>query len=272
MTTERILETQLVSPAPPAPVGHHVSAGTMIGKTMSAWWKHLLPFTALSFVVYAPLAAAFGAFGAAFWSRFQGRDAAWLAGGLGAAWLVTAALAVVQAGAVTYGTVRHLSGERVGVGEMLRVGLRRGLPVVGVGLVLWLATALGFVLLVVPGVLLAVSSCVALPVAVLERPGVFGSIRRSFDLTRGQRWPLLGAGLAVLSVLWVLAAVVQAGATVLASALLPPQRAALGILVASQLGNVLFSSLPLVGVAVAYHELRLEKEGVDTAALARVFE
>jgi hypothetical protein len=70
----------------------------------------------------------------------------------------------------------------------------------------------------------------------------------------------------------MLAAAVQVGATVLSALVLPPQKAAVGVLVASQLGNVFFSALPLIGVAVAYHELRAEKEGVDTTALARVFE
>jgi hypothetical protein len=191
---------------------------------------------------------------------------------VGVAWALTVVLGVIQAGAITYGTVRHLAGERARLGEMLRVGVRRGLPIVGVGLVLWLGFLLGLVLLVVPAFVLATASCVALPAAVVERPGVLGAIRRSFELTRGRRWALFAAGLVVTIIVWGLAAVVQVAATVLAAAVLSPQRAAIGMIVASQLGNVLFSALPLVGISVAYHELRAEKEGVDTAALARVFE
>lgn len=273
MPTEPILQTRLVAAAPPPPAATRFSAGTVIAKTLSAWWRHVLAFTALSFVVYAPISVAFGVFfGAAMASRFQERDIGSLGAALGGVWLVTVILAVIQAGAVTYGTVRHLSGERASVAAMLRVGVRRGLPVVGVGLLAWLGTVLGLFLLVVPGVILGVATCVAIPAAVVERPGVVGAIRRSFALTRGRRWPLFAAGLAILAIVWVLAAVVQVGATVLSTALLPPPKAAVGILVASQLGNVLFSALPLVGIAVAYHELRVEKEGVDTAALARVFE
>ncbi len=274
MTEEPILETQLVTVAEPVapPLAGRVTAGALISKALSSWWRHVLPFTALSFVVYAPMAVAFGVFTVAVWEQFRGRDFAWLFGGFGGAWLLTVVLSVVQSGAVTYGTVRHLSGERATVAEMLRVGFRRWLPVVGVGLVFGIGVVLGLVLLVVPGVLLLVAGSVAVPAAVVERPGVLGALRRSFALTRGRRWTLFAAGLAVMTVVWVLAAVVQVGATVLATALLPPQRAPLAVLVISQLGNVLFSPLPLVGVAVAYHELRVEKEGVDTAALAKVFE
>ena len=42
--------------------------------------------------------------------------------------------------------------------------------------------------------------------------------------------------------------------------------------VAAQLGNAVFSVLGVVAIAVSYHDLRLAREGVDTAALARVFE
>lgn len=278
MRDEIILETQLVATKPPeVPLGRRITVGGVLGTTVSVWWKHLLAFTALSLVVYAPLGATFGAF---FRSALRSpaprpEELVRLATVLGGAWLVTVVLAVVQAGAVTYGTVRHLSGERARFGEMLRIGLRRGLPVVGVGLLLWIGVTVGLVLLVVPGVLLMVATSVAIPAAVVERPGVMGSIRRSLALTRGRRWTLFAVGLSILFTVWVLAAVVQVGAMVLLVTLLPAARgpnAALAVIVASQLGNVLFSALPVIAMSVAYHDLRVEKEGVDTAALARVFE
>lgn len=272
---EPILETQLAAGSRSAP-GLRFTAGAVIAKTVRVWWKHVLPFTAMSFVVYTPFAVTVGAF-------FQGLAALGSAPGqeslvpkLGiaalAVWLATIVLAVIQAGAVTYGTVRHLGGERARLGEMLRVGFRRGLPVVAVGLLLWIGIALGTLLLVVPGILLMVATCVAIPAAVVERTGTLGAIRRSFALTRGYRWALFATGLAVLVVVWLLAAVVQVGATVAAAALFSPQQAVIGAMVASQLGNAFFSALPLVGFSVAYHELRVAKEGLDTAALARVFE
>lgn len=276
MTNEPILETYLVAPpAHEVRLGHRFTVGGVISKTVSVWWKHVLAFTALSVVVYSPFAVTFGLVYA--WMPWAGgvprqEELPKLAIAMVGVGLLTLVLTVIQAGAVTYGTVRHLSGERARFADMLGAGFRRGLPVVGVGLLLWLGTVLGTLLLVVPGMLFMVATCVAVPAAVVEKPGVFGAIRRSFALTRGRRWPLFAAGFALLVMMWVLAAVVQVGATVAFAALLPPQKAAAGVLVASQLGNVLFSAIPLIGISVAYHELRAEKEGVDTAALARVFE
>ncbi len=273
--TEQILDTQVVRSGPP-PAAPGMTVGGLLSTTLSIWWKHVASFTLLSVVVYSPFAVTFGLFyGTLLTAGMQPRgadDVASFGIAVFGVWLLTLFLAVIQAGAVTFGTVRHLAGERAGLGAMLRVGLRRTLPVIGVAIVLWLGFVLGFVLLVVPAVLLAVASCVAIPAAVVERPGVTGAIRRSFALTRGRRGTLFAAGLVILMVVWVLAAIVQVGVTAVSALLLPREMAMAGMMIASQLGNVFFSALPLVGIAVAYHELRQEKEGVDTAALAKVFE
>ncbi len=282
-TPEPILETSLVAPRAPEAQAfdRRFTVGAVVAKTVSVWWKHVLAFTAMSIVVYTPLTGVFGlllatvtTWNAAATAGSSPSPEGLPALGIAAAvvWLLTLVLAVIQAGAVTYGTFRHLSGERVELGEMIRVGFRRGLPIVAVGVLLWVGIMLGMVLLLVPGLMLLVASCVAIPAAVVERPGTFGAIRRSFALTRGYRWGLFAAGLAVLVIVWVLAAVVQVGATVVFTLLLPQQQAMVGMIVASQLGNVFFSALPLVGISVAYHELRVAKEGIDTAALAKVFE
>lgn len=274
---ERILETELAHAAAPPPLARRFTAGALISRTLSAWWRHAGAFTLMSVVVYAPLSAAMGvAFGAAVSAQPASPPGpAFLAkagAGLGAAWVLTVALAVVQAGAVTYATVRHLKGERARAGEMLGAGLRRLLPVLATALLVWLAVAGATLLLVVPGVVLLVATSVAIPAAVVERPGAVAAFRRSLALTRGHRWPLFAAGLAVLCVVWVLGAAVQVGVVVAASLLLPRGQALAGTLLASQLANALFSAIPLVGMAVAYHDLRVAREGVDTEALSRVFE
>ncbi len=278
---EPILETQVVAETvllPPA--GSGFTVGGVLSRTLRVWWAYAGAFTAISVVVYAPMLAGFGLlFGWAMGAATGGsgappdpaalvlRGAALLAGSA-----ATLVLSVVQAGAVTYGTVRHLHGERAPLGRMIGVGFRRGLPVVGTGLVLWLGTLVGGLLLAVPGIVFLVAACVAVPAAVVERPGVAGAIRRSFELTRGSRWPLFAAGLVVVVAMAVLSTVVQAGAGFLASIALPPAQAMTAILLASQLGSAIFSALPVVAIAVCYHDLRLAKEGVDTAELARVFE
>jgi hypothetical protein len=66
------------------------------------------------------------------------------------------------------------------------------LQLTAVSILFGLGVALGFVLLVIPGLILLVTWCVVAPVTVLERPGVFGAFTRSRQLVQGHRWPVFG--------------------------------------------------------------------------------
>ncbi len=73
--------------------------------------------------------------------------------------------------------------------------LRPRLPVlIGIGLVAGLATALGFVLLIVPGILLWLMFMPAGPVAVMEGSSIGNSLRRALIVSRGFKGRLLGVG------------------------------------------------------------------------------
>jgi len=280
LPNEPVLETQVVFPAPvtqpPPPIAQSFTVGGVLAKTAQVWWKHLPAFTAMTAVVYAPIASVGGAFFVAMAGVGSAPPQENIAAKLGAAVLavgaLTIVLATIQTGAVSYATLRHLSGERARFAEMVRAGFRRVLPLIGLGLLLWLAIVLGMLLFLVPGVFVMVATCAAIPASVAERPGVIGAIRRSLALTRGYRWALFGAGLATLVGVWVLQAVVQVGATVVSTALFRGEQAVIGMVALSQIGNVFFSAIPIIGLSVAYHDLRVAKEGVDTSALARVFE
>ena len=282
-----ILDTELVAPPPswgappgfaPPPEAPRFSVGGALSRTMRAWWAHAWAFTAISLVVYAPLTIGYAlVFSRILQAAGRGRPPpdpaafakafAWMGLGL----LLTMALNVLQFGAVTYGTVQHLNGARASPGRMLSVALRRSMPVLGTSTVVGVVALAGFALLFVPGAMFVVASCVAVPAAVVERPGVVGALQRSFDLTRGLRWPLFATGGVVLVVLWLLSLGIQLVVTVAALAIPAAQRFP-ATLIGSQLGNALFSAIPLVAFAVCYHDLRLAKEGVDTAELAKVFE
>ncbi len=281
VTVDPVLRTRLASP-PPAPpsLERRFTVGGVVSKTMAVWWKHLGAFTLMSVVTNAPLALGFAAL---MWRTFQlsppnsGRapspaefvsiGIAFL-GGL----LLTMVLTAVQTGAITYATVRHLQGTRARLAEMLGVAFRRVLPVVAVSFLLGFGVLGGTLLLFVPGVMFLVAASVVMPAAVVERPGILASFSRSFALTRGNRWGLFAAGLVVFVILWVFSLIIQLGATIGVTLALGPERGPLAAMAVSQLGNAFFSAIPLVAVSVAYHDLRVAKEGVDTASLAAVFE
>ncbi|MDE3134750.1 MAG: hypothetical protein KGL15_11845 [Acidobacteriota bacterium] len=65
-------------------------------------------------------------------------------------------------------------------------------PLVGVSILFGMALAIGFVLFIVPGLVLLVIWSVAAPVTVLERPGVLAAFGRSRRLVRGNGWNVFG--------------------------------------------------------------------------------
>ena len=82
------------------------------------------------------------------------------------------------------------------------------LPLIAVSILAGFGIAIGFVLLIVPGLFLLTFWSVVAPVTVIERPGVFSAFGRSWELVRGYAWPVFGT--IVLVFLLVVAASVAA--------------------------------------------------------------
>lgn len=80
-------------------------------------------------------------------------------------------------------------------------------PLVGVSILFGIAVAIGFLLFIVPGLVLMVIFSVVAPVTVLERPGVFAAFRRSREIVRGDGWNVFGV-IVLVSVIVVLVSIV----------------------------------------------------------------
>jgi hypothetical protein len=174
-------------------------------------------------------------------------------------------LTYVANAAMVYGVFQTLRGRPTGVGECLVVGFRRMLPAFGVALAVGLIVLVGMLLLCIPGLIAQAAFYVALPVAVIERVGVGGSLRRSAELTTGFRWRVffIALGLGLIGMLF-------GGLIGAAAALaLPPAGAAFvgwGV-------QVVFNALSAVASSLVYFKLRQIKESVvDVETIAAVFD
>lgn len=101
------------------------------------------------------------------------------------------------------GYLRISRGERVTVGECFSAGLAMLLPVMVITILWILGMMLGWMLLLVPGIMLMVMWSVVLPAYVAERPGIFGSFGRSRALTKGSRWTIFGVLFVALLIMYV---------------------------------------------------------------------
>jgi hypothetical protein len=141
--------------------------------------------------------------------------------------------------------------------------------IVGVSFVCTLGMLLGFLLLVVPGVIVAMALWVAVPACVVERLGVAASIRRSLELTRGQRWRLLLMYVAIVLVSYIPSVVIGIGTLLVGDALSAAQSSTTiwNLTLRTALSALMFAAAE----GCAYVELRRLKEGAGAANLAQVF-
>lgn len=199
-----------------------------------------------------------------------------LGGGVGAGavlGIVSFVAGYVLRAAIVHGSIAALNGRRASFGECLAKGLNHWFFLFLLAIVMGLSIALGLVLFVVPGVIMALAWSVAVPARVVEGTGVFGSLGRSAELTRGRRGAILGltivyfvAYLAVQQVLLGVLGGVMRPSAGLISPLVGWTLAVNGVLGA-------FSALiTSVGLTAIYFELRSAKEGIGVEALAAVFD
>jgi Uncharacterised protein family (UPF0259) len=129
--------------------------------------------------------------------------------------------------------------------------LRAATPVLGqlilVGVVAGIGIVIGFVLIIVPGLILLTIWSVAAPVVVLENPGVFAALRRSRELVRGNGWQVFG----VILVLYILVGAVS----VIVEGIAESAGSGAGIVVRVVVG-VLTAPLSALAASVLYFELR----------------
>jgi len=232
-----------------------VDIGQVFSRSFDILFRNLVKFVALNAIVFLPLLA----YQLVFQRTLGGGQATNAIGGL-----LGFVLAFVAQAAALYGAFQQMRQKPFEIGESLQKGLRRLGPVVGTAICAGLGTMFGFILLIVPGLILLTMWYVALPACVLENVGPFEALSRSAFLTKGNRWKVFGIAV-VIGILAMIASFVL-------TAVLGFAIGWIGIIVASYLSDVLIYSFGSVVVAVVYHDLRVAKEGVDVERIVAVFE
>lgn len=267
-------------PPPPMAAGSavdQITVGTIVNKTFSVWWANLGKFIGSLLLAYVPLALiGVAAAVAAAYTSADGGSAGeppvqvfvTILPIVVIAALAFAVLVLAQFGGVVYATLQHLAGKRTTVGAMFGVGFRRAWPLFVVGLAGGLLVMLGFIALIVPGVIVALGLSLVYAVVVAERVTAVEAIKRSFALTKGKRGTIMGALFVIMCAMWA-ASLLGNVATIAARS---NQVLAVGGVFLSLALQLALTPLSTVAIAVAYHDLRVAKEGMDTSQLAKVFE
>jgi hypothetical protein len=190
--------------------------------------------------------------------------------------LVMISLGTVAQGVLVRVTVDFSEGRKASFAESTRAGLAVALPLFLLGTLSAIALALGFVLLVAPGVILYIMWSVAAPALVEERLGPIDALGRSRALTSGARWKIFALMLVVLASYWIVSGIIGAITVVsyggvgemLAHAADNPS---LGQLATNGIVATIYSTLTGVIQPSLYVELREWKDGPQAQALAEIF-
>lgn len=140
------------------------------------------------------------------------------------------------------------------VGELLRSVTGIVVPLLLAGLLVGLAVAVGFVLLIVPGLIALTFFAVVAPAIVLERRGVVEALGRSRELVKGNGWQVFGVIVAIFLLTIVVGAIVSAIGDAAGTA---------GRIVAEILISTATAPLAALAASVLYFELRGEPAVAD---------
>jgi hypothetical protein len=227
------------------------------------YWRTLLPIAALVVVPLTLLEHAIGD-----WVRSHGQqlqDQVVVSTSFWAqatAWLLAALAGLllyqVLTGAITRAIAAEVAGQDPGVEQSYRFGFARLGPILVVSILVGLATLLGLIVLILPGIYIGVRLAVSTQALVVEGKRGTQAMRRSWDLVGGHWWhaafTVLLAGLLTAVVDAVITAPFGAGAWF---------AQAVGAAVATTV-TLPFSAL--VGVLL-YLDLRARKERLNLDTL-----
>jgi hypothetical protein len=115
-----------------------------------------------------------------------------------------------------------------------------------------LIIVVGFILILIPGLIALTFLAVVAPAVVIERTGVTGALRRSRELVGGNAWRVFG----VIVVLFLLTAVVGSIFNAIGGAI---SDSFVGYAIGDLIGRVLLSPLSAIAATVLFVELRRAK-------------
>jgi hypothetical protein len=240
--------------------------GEILSAAFQLYRRHWRTLMAIAAVVVVPLTLL--QYGIGHWFRSHGQQLQGQVEISTSFWAVASAsllaalvgllLYQVLTGAITRNIAAEVAGQDLGLEQSYRFGVARLGPVLVVSVLVGLATLLGLIVFIIPGIYLAVRLAVSIQALVVEGRRGTEAMRRSWDLVGGHWWhaafTLLVAGLLTAIVNAVITAPFGAGAWFIQG------------IAAAVATTVTLPYGALVGVLL-YLDLRARKERLDLGAL-----
>lgn len=245
-----------------------LSTGELLDKTFTLYRQNFLLFFGIAaipqlalFVLIVGTGVVFGVSG----NRLNGaRGLPEIAIALGLAYLVGSivAAAVTQA-ATTFAVSDLYLDEPASLARSFSRAKGRMLVVIGVTLLFGLCLGIGFMLLVIPGILVLMWYSLAVPASVVEHIGVSDALNRSSSLSKGSGWRIFG----VYVLLFIFTIVANIAIQYLIKMALSPLKTMAAAQTLLTGGSYLVGALvgPVITIALTllYYDQRVRREAFD---------
>jgi len=235
--------------------------GRVLGRAATIFSQHFILFFLVGVVAAAPTVLLIQ------------RNADALAGGtpsadllimIGVGIVLAMVLGMLSQAVMLHAAFQAMRLRPVNLGDSLRVGLARVIPIILLAIVMGFLLMLGMIALVVPFFILLTMWWVATPACVVERTGPWTSLKRSAALTKGHRWKVFGLIFLLFIVNLIVTQILEVVLLLVGSDILS--------ILARLFWGALYGAYNAIAVVMAYHDLRVAKEGVDIEQIASVFD
>ena len=170
-------------------IGPFTGIGSVLSPTITIFKDNFWLIFKLSFMVFAP----FEVFKAISIGNIKPTPQAAIAGGF--LWVFCHAIVTP---ALVYSLVQVM---RTGTAPTLNDAYRFGLGKIGklvpTALLAWILELLGFICLIIPGLILSVAFQLIYPMVALENLSPVEILKRSYNLTKGHRWNIFWSGIVI---------------------------------------------------------------------------
>ena len=247
-----------------------LNTGELLDRTFSLYRNHFVLFLGIAALPHLVLLAVQLA-GLAIIPSAPGRISTVLYSVLWALFIFMVSIivsAVSQAATIVAVSNVHLD-RPAGVLDSFQRVKTKVFGVVALSILVFLAVIVGFMFLIVPGILLTIRWSLAVPIKVLEDAGVGDSMSRSSQLTDGNRGRIFVIWLLIIVLIFAVGALMQwpilFGGMILTKNMGPS--AHVWVMVATQIAGFISQSLvaPLFAIAfsLVYYDQRVRKEAFD---------
>jgi hypothetical protein len=253
-----------------------MTLGEVLDRTFTLYREHFLLFVGIA--ALPNLVMLLFRFGALLFMRATAAGAApkfsspGMLGGIVAGAFGSAILLMILVGITQAATISAVSelflGRETNVRDAYSNAKGHILTVIGIMILTGLATFIGLIFLIIPGIYLACRLAVSVPVSVVESDSPVSSMERSMELTKGYAGQMFLLFLLVVALTYVMAIILQFPVMFFTiTAAMAKHEVSTGVMAYSYIAD--FVSQAVVGpigtisAALMYYNLRVRKEGFD---------